>query len=149
MNKKIILLPLILTMLATSCANTSKPEDPNADGIIMINDFEDMSQLSLMKFPFPKHSDRGRFDIVSEHATKGNKALKYTNDHGNYVEVCHYFTNLLEPGIDKSDIKSIELDIYNDSEWDSTCTFVIYSTEEMTTLLTENFELKKGQNNHI
>ena len=150
MNKKLILLPLILTMLATSCTPTTSSEpNPMDDGIIMMNDFEDLSQLSLMKFPFPKHSDRGRFDIVSEHVTSGNKALKYSNDHGNYVEVCHYFTHLAEPGIDKSDIKSIELDIYNDSEWDSSCTLLIYATEEMTTLLTENFELKKGETTHI
>ena len=62
MNKKLLLIPLLLTMLATSCGKSNTPSGAD-DGIIIMNSFEDMSQLSLMKFPFPKHSDRGRFDL--------------------------------------------------------------------------------------
>ena len=148
MDKRILLLPLMLSMLTTSCANNNTPQ-PADDGVIMMNSFEDMSQLSLMKFPFPKHSDRGRFDLSDEHVTHGKKSLKYTNDYGNYVEVCHYFTNLLEPGIDTSDIKSIELDIFNDSDFDSTCSLMIYATEDMSTLLTQSFDLKAKEMTHI
>lgn len=148
MNKKLLLIPLLLTMLATSCGKSNTPSGAD-DGIIIMNSFEDMSQLSLMKFPFPKHSDRGRFDLSDEHVTHGEKSLKYSNDHGSFVEVCHYFTNLAEDGIQVNNIKSIELDIFNASEFDTTCSLMIYTGKDMSTLLTENYTLKANESTHL
>ena len=59
-----------------------KSNKSSKSGDVMINDFETMEQLSLMKFPFPKHADRGRIDLVKAHATHGEKSMKYSNDYG-------------------------------------------------------------------
>ena len=142
MNKKLLLLPLIASCLLGSCGN-KKPSE------IMINDFESIQQLTLMKFPFPSHQNRGRMDLSTEHVTSGERSLKYFNDHGSSIEMAHYFTHTVGGKINISDIKSIEVDIYNDSEFDTSCTFTIYATKEMNSLLTQTYELKKGVSTHI
>lgn len=147
MNKKLVILPLLLTLLTGACTNTN-PNNETKEAY-MINDFENYAQLSLMKFPFPKHSDRGRFDLSDEHVTSGTKSLKYSNDYGDHVEVCHYFTNTVDMNIDTKDMKSIELDIFNASEFDTTCTFIIYNTENMNALLSQNYTLKKNESTHL
>lgn len=131
-------------LILTGCKSKEKKQSE-----VMINDFENNQQLALMKFPFPKHSDRGKFDLSNEHVTHGDKSLKYTNDYGSYIEVCHYFDHIADSNIDVSDIKSLDLDIYNDSPFDSSCVFIIYSGKEMMTLLNQEYELKKGEATHL
>ena len=126
-----------------------KSNKSSKSGDVMINDFETMEQLSLMKFPFPKHADRGRIDLVKAHATHGEKSMKYSNDYGTSLEMCHYFSHIVDGKIDISNIKSIDVDIYNASAFDTSCTFIIYSGEEMNTLLSQDFELKKDTSTHI
>lgn len=146
MKTKSLILTLLSLLALTSCGSSN---DPVIKDKMMINDFETLSQLSLMKFPFPKHADRGRFDLSSEHVTSGEKSLKYSNTYGTHIEVCHYFTNTVDEGIDIANIKSIELDIYNDSDFDTTATLSIYFEKDLSTLLNINFELKKDELTHV
>ena len=144
MKKSLLLLPLLATLLIPGCQGEQKKTDD-----VMINDFETVQELSLMKFPLPKHSDRGKFDLSDKHVTHGEKSLKYTNIYGAYVEMCHYFDHISGGDIDITNIKSLELDIYNDSDFDSSCIFLIYSGKEMLTLLDQEYELKKGEMTHL
>lgn len=147
MRKKAYLFMLPFLLLAGCSQQEEAKKDDRTE--ILINDFENIEQLTLMKFPHPKHSDRGKMELVNEHATSGEKSLKYSNDHGKYLEVCHYFDHIVGGDIDISNIKSIDVDIFNASDFDATCTFSIYATKEMTVLLSSNFELKADELTHI
>ena len=150
MKTKSLILTLLSLLVLTSCGNSSNDSsEPVEKPIMMINDFESLSQLSLMKFPFPKHADRGRFDLSTEHVTNGEKSLKYSNTYGSYVEVCHYFSHTVDEGINIANIKSIELDIYNDSDFDTTATLSIYFEKDLSTLLNLNIDLKKDEMTHV
>ena len=144
MNKKYLLIPLLIALSLGGCKNHK-----SKGGEVMINDFETFEQLSLMKFPFPKHADRGRIDLVNEHATHGERAMRYSNDYGTSLEMCHYFDHIVDESVDIRNIKSIDLDIFNASAFDTSCTFIIYSGKEMNTLLSQDFELKKDQMTHV
>ena len=148
MNKKLLLLlSLVPFLVLPSCKN--EKQNGSKQDYVMVNDFESLDELSLMKFPFPKHADRGRFDLSNNHVTHGNKSLKYSNIYGSYIEMCHFFDHFSGGDIDIANVKSIELDIFNDSDFDSSCSFMIYSTDEMNVLLTDSFDLKKGENTHL
>ena len=145
-NRLLVILPLI-PLILTGCNKTS--DKPINKDEYIINDFESIEQLSLMKFPSPTHNNRGRMELSNEHVTKGEKALKYYNEFGTYIEMCHYFDHIVDEGIDVSNMKSINIDIYNDSDFDTTGSFFIYANDELSTVLSFEFTLKKQEMNHI
>ena len=145
-NKLLVILPLI-PLLITGCNNSSNKTN-NKDEYI-INDFESIEQLSLMKFPSPSHNNRGRMELSNEHVSRGNKSLKYYNEFGTSIEMCHYFDHIVDQGIDISNMKSINIDIYNDSDFDTTGSFYIYANDDLSTVLSYEFPLKKQEMNHI
>ena len=145
MKNKLFLLALLPFLALASC---NQKASGNKD-TIMVNDFENLDQLALLKFPFPRHADRGRIDLVSEHATHGDKALKYYNEYGTSIEMGHYFTNIAGGEIDISNMKSMEIDVFNASVFDTSCAVTFYATEDMDAILTESFSLKKDELTHI
>lgn len=148
MNKKFLMLSLIPFLLLGGCKSNEKKENEDRTEV-MINDFESIQQLSLMKFPFPKHSDRGRMDLSDQHATHGQKSLKYSNEYGTSLEVCHYFDHISGGEIAVSDIRSLEVDIYNDSPFDASAVLTVYYEKNMNVLLSQTYELKKGTSTHL
>lgn len=147
-RNKMMFIPILLSLVITGC----NKEEQNAaieKDVYMINDFESIDQLTLMKFPFPTHHDRGRMELSTEHVTNGEKSLKYYNEYGTSLEMCHYFDHIVDKGINISNIKSIDIDIFNASNFDTTCSLYIYADESLTTILSQNFELKKGEMTNI
>lgn len=151
MKTKTLVLTLLTAALLIGCqktASSQEEEQPTKDAYI-INDFESIEQLSLMKFPSPSHHNRGRMELSSEHVTNGNKSLKYYNEYGNEIEMCHYFDHIVENGIDVSNIKTISIDIYNDSDFDTTGALYLCANEDLSTVVNLDFTLTKKEMNHI
>lgn len=146
--------PLFLTLLASTlllgCQNSKDKSEPKEKkDVYMINDFESIEQLSLMKFPSPTHHNRGRMELSEEHVTNGQKSLKYFNEYGNEIEMCHYFDHIVDEGIDITDIKSVELDIYNDSEFDTTGVLFMCANDDLSTVMNLEFVLTKKEMTHV
>lgn len=148
MKIKLLFIPILVGLTITGC-NKQEDDQVTKKDVYMINDFESINQLTLMKFPFPTHNDRGRMELSTEHVTNGDKSLKYVNEFGTSIEMCHYFDHIVDKGIDVSDIKSINVDIFNASNFDTTCSLYIYSDDSLTTILSQRFELKKGEMTNI
>lgn len=148
MKTKLLFIPILIGLIVTSCNKQEENQTSKRD-VYMINDFESIDQLTLMKFPFPTHNDRGRMELSTEHVTSGAKSLKYHNEFGTALEMCHYFDHIVDNGIDISDIKSINIDIFNASSFDTTCSLYIYADDSLTTILSQNYELKKGEMTNI
>ena len=146
--KKIKYLLLVPALLSVACGGnnqTSKKDKSYAT----INSFETIDDLYLLKFANRSHSNRGTMDLVNEHVTDGDKSLKYVAQYGTSIEMQHFFSNTVDGQVDVSDLKSISLDIYNDSDYDTTCNLTIYNTEEMNILLSKTYDLVKKQATHI
>ena len=136
MKIKSLILTLLASTLLLGCQNAKdKSESIEKKDLYMINDFESIEQLSLMKFPSPTHHNRGRMELSEEHVTNGQKSLKYYNEYGNEIEMCHYFDHIVDEGIDIIDIKSIELDIYNDSDFDTTGALFMCANDDLSTVI--------------
>lgn len=147
MKKSLILTTILFASLLVGC-NTPN-ENPSNATEFMVSSFENEKELSYMRFPFKTHVDRGVFEFSKEHVTDGERSIKFTNTHGHAVEMAHYFSNLPHGKVDVSNIKSIDVDIYNDSYFDSVATLNLYSGSDMSILLSAQFELKKGVATHI
>lgn len=153
MNKK-ILIPLLISLVLNGCNQSNQGNDNGQNNntskeSYIVNDFESLNQLGLMKFPFPRHENRGRMELSEEHVTNGNKSLKYYNEYGTSLEMCHYFGHFVENGVNLSDIKSISVDIFNASDYDTICTLYLYDKTDMKTIVREDFNLKHGEMNNI
>lgn len=146
MKNRNLLSLLLIPLLLVGC---NKKQTENKPTEMVVNDFESIEQLRLMKFPSPYHGNRGRMELSEEHVTRGNKSLKYYNEYGTFIEVCHYFDHIVDSGIDVSDIKSIEIDIYNDSDFDTSGALYICANDDLTSILSFDFELMKKEMNHI
>lgn len=163
MKKKSLLCTLLCIFSLVGCtpANSSEPSTPSetpsnsepsyADygDTYIVNSFETNKELSFMKFPFREHANRGIFEFSNEHVTEGNRSIKYSNTHGNSIEMAHYFSDMPRGLVRIKDIKSIEIDIFNASDFDSSAILTVYSTKDMVSLLTASFPLKKGEDTHL
>lgn len=126
-------------------SSSSGPSYADYGDTYIVNSFESNKELSFMKFPYREHSNRGLFEFSNEHVTEGNKSIKYSNTHGTSIEMAHYFSDMPRGLVRIQDIKSVEIDVFNASDFDSTATLVIYSTKDMVSLLSASFTLKKGE----
>ncbi len=141
--KKIYLLPLLLLTTLAGCSSNSNPSNG------MINDFESYQELSLMKFPSKSHADRAKIELSDQCVTHGNKSMKLTNYFGTSFEMHHFFTNTSSGKMDGANIKSINIDVYNDSLFDTTAKIIIYNNESLDILLEKEFDIIKDEFNHL
>ncbi|MCQ2742538.1 MAG: hypothetical protein MJ239_04490 [Bacilli bacterium] len=155
MNKKNLSLLLVSAMFATGCggnvaSSATSESSKHKDGDeCLINDFETESDLAMMRFPYPVHEARGKFELSDQHVTHGSKSVKFTNIYNSSFEMQHFFAHCASGSIDPSNVKSIEIDIYNDSPYDTSAAFTIYNNVELDILLQATFDLPKQEMTHV
>lgn len=139
---------LMLLPIISSCSMSAEEPLP---GSVILNDFEEVSDLYKFKTPRPDYDTNVSFAINDNatYVTSGEHSLKMDVTKGNIEELMFPFAINNESLFDVSRLNTINVDIFNSSGKEITLNVNIYNTSSLDTILTSSFELEDNKWNNV
>ncbi len=147
MKKRLLFASLVSLLAITSC---NKNSDGIKDGTkVFLNDFETMQDVYRLNALKVGNNTRGKVDINKDKkfVTSGEASMHLKTTTGSKFEFMQYFDTSASGNVDISNIREIEFDVYNASNFASTCTLTLYCDDDLDSLLTVQTDLPKKSEN--